>query len=68
MIYQRFGKWWGRFSLIGLQLVNFLTARLRPKRMTRTVRASLLALRGYFLMMLFLVPYRVAGPAGIPGR
>ena len=25
MIYQRFGKWWGRFSLIDLQLVNFLT-------------------------------------------
>jgi Mn2+/Fe2+ NRAMP family transporter len=25
MIYQRFGTWWGRFSLIDLQLVNFLT-------------------------------------------
>ncbi len=25
MIYKRFGKWWGRFSLIDLQLVNFLT-------------------------------------------
>uniref|UniRef100_Q02D85 Natural resistance-associated macrophage protein n=1 Tax=Solibacter usitatus (strain Ellin6076) TaxID=234267 RepID=Q02D85_SOLUE len=25
MIYQRFGKWWGRFSLVDLQLVNFLT-------------------------------------------
>jgi NRAMP (natural resistance-associated macrophage protein)-like metal ion transporter len=25
MIYQRFGKWWGLFSLIDLQLVNFLT-------------------------------------------
>src|SRR5579884_3906333 len=25
MIYQRFGSWWGRFSLIDLQLVNFLT-------------------------------------------
>ena len=25
MIYQRFGKWWGRFSLADLQLVNFLT-------------------------------------------
>src|ERR1700676_4234548 len=25
MIYERFGKWWGRFSLIDLQLVNFLT-------------------------------------------
>jgi len=25
MIYRRFGKWWGRFSLIDLQLVNFLT-------------------------------------------
>src|SRR5260221_1577037 len=25
MIYQRFGKWWGRFSLIDLQVVNFLT-------------------------------------------
>src|SRR5260370_23162436 len=25
MIYQRFGKWWGRFSFLDLQLVNFLT-------------------------------------------
>jgi Mn2+/Fe2+ NRAMP family transporter len=25
MIYQRFGKWWGAFSLFDLQLVNFLT-------------------------------------------
>jgi Mn2+/Fe2+ NRAMP family transporter len=25
MIYQRFGKWWGRFSLIDLELVNFMT-------------------------------------------
>jgi Mn2+/Fe2+ NRAMP family transporter len=25
MIYQRFGKWWGRFSLFDLQLVNFFT-------------------------------------------
>jgi Mn2+/Fe2+ NRAMP family transporter len=25
MIYQRFGHWWGLFSLIDLQLVNFLT-------------------------------------------
>ncbi len=25
MIYQRFGKWWGLFSLFDLQLVNFLT-------------------------------------------
>jgi Mn2+/Fe2+ NRAMP family transporter len=25
MIYQRFGKWWGRFSLADLELVNFLT-------------------------------------------
>ena len=25
MIYRRFGKWWGLFSLIDLQLVNFLT-------------------------------------------
>jgi len=25
MIYRRFGKWWGRFSLFDLQLVNFLT-------------------------------------------
>ncbi|HLK14171.1 MAG TPA: Nramp family divalent metal transporter [Fimbriimonadaceae bacterium] len=25
MIYQRFGKWWGVFSLLDLQLVNFLT-------------------------------------------
>jgi Mn2+/Fe2+ NRAMP family transporter len=25
MIYRRFGKWWGRFSLVDLLLVNFLT-------------------------------------------
>ena len=25
MIYQRFGKWWGLFSLMDLELVNFLT-------------------------------------------
>jgi Mn2+/Fe2+ NRAMP family transporter len=25
MIYQRFGRWWGLFSLIDLELVNFLT-------------------------------------------
>lgn len=25
MIYQRFGKWWGRFSLVDLLFVNFLT-------------------------------------------
>jgi Mn2+/Fe2+ NRAMP family transporter len=25
MIYKRFGKWWGRFSLFDLQLLNFLT-------------------------------------------
>ena len=25
MIYKRFGKWWGRFSLVDLQLVNFMT-------------------------------------------
>jgi len=25
MIYQRFGKWWGLFSLIDLQVINFLT-------------------------------------------
>ncbi len=25
MIYQRFGKWWGMFSLLDLEIVNFLT-------------------------------------------
>jgi Mn2+/Fe2+ NRAMP family transporter len=25
MIYQRFGRWWGMFSLVDLPLVNFLT-------------------------------------------
>jgi len=25
MIYQRFGRWWGLFSLVDLELVNFLT-------------------------------------------
>ncbi len=25
MIYERFGKWWGHFSLLDLLAVNFLT-------------------------------------------
>jgi Mn2+/Fe2+ NRAMP family transporter len=25
LIYQRFGRWWGLFSLVYLQLLNFLT-------------------------------------------
>jgi hypothetical protein len=40
-------------------------ARLGPMQLTRTVRLSLMALRGYFILMLMLVVYHVLGAAGI---
>ena len=42
-------------------------AQLGPMRMTRTVRWSLVALRGYLVLMLLLVAYHVAGMAGLFG-
>ena len=42
-------------------------ARLGPMAMTRTVRWSLVALRGYLVLMFLLVVYHVAGLAGILG-
>jgi hypothetical protein len=40
-------------------------SRLGPMRLTRTVRVSLMALRGYFILMLMLVVYHVLVAAGI---
>jgi hypothetical protein len=40
-------------------------SRLGPMRLTRTVRMSLMALRGYFILMLMLVVYHVLVAAGI---
>jgi hypothetical protein len=43
-------------------------AALGPMPLTRSVRWSLLSLRGYLLLMLVLVLYRVASLAGMVGR
>jgi hypothetical protein len=43
-------------------------AGLGPMRMTRTVRVSLLALRGYLMLMLLLVVYHVLELAGLLGH
>jgi hypothetical protein len=40
---------------------------LGPMPMTPSVRISLLALRGYLILMTVLVAYHVLGLAGIPG-
>jgi hypothetical protein len=40
-------------------------SRLGPMRLTRTVRVSLMALRGYLILMLMLVVYHVLVAAGI---
>jgi hypothetical protein len=40
-------------------------SRLGPMKLTRTVRVSLMALRGYFILMLMLVVYHVLVAAGI---
>lgn len=39
MIYQRFGKWWGRFSLFDLLLVNFFTLVTEFAAISLTLRA-----------------------------
>ena len=41
------------------------TEHLRPMRMTRAVRMSLLALRGYLLLMFALLAFRVLQLAGM---
>ena len=41
------------------------TEHLGPMRMTRTVRACLLALRGYLLLMFILLAFRVLQLAGV---
>ena len=42
------------------------TKHLGPMRMTLAVRISLLALRGYLVLMMSLLLYHVLGLAGLP--
>jgi hypothetical protein len=44
------------------------TKHLGPMRMTRAVRISLLALRGYLVLMMLLLLYHVLGLAGLFGK
>ncbi len=44
------------------------TATLGPMRMTPSVKLSLLALRGYLVLMMLLVLYHVIDLAGVLGR
>jgi len=44
------------------------TANLGPMLMTRSVRFSLFALRGYLVLMMLLVFYHVLGIAGVSAR
>jgi hypothetical protein len=44
------------------------TQHLGPMPMTPVVRMSLLALRGYLLLMMFLVLYHVLDLAGVLGK
>jgi hypothetical protein len=44
------------------------TKHLGPMRMTPTVRISLLALRGYLMLMMLLLLYHVLGLAGLLGK
>lgn len=44
------------------------TEHLGPMRMTPAVRISLLALRGYLVLMMMLVLYRVLELAGVFGK
>jgi Mn2+/Fe2+ NRAMP family transporter len=57
MIYQRFGPWWGMFSLVDPQLVNFLTWV-----------TSLMVLRLSLILMMFLVLHHVLDLAGVFGQ
>src|ERR1700758_159580 len=54
MIYQRFGKWWGRFSLADLLLLNFLT-------LVTEFAAIALAARHLGLAPSVVVPLSAAG-------
>jgi Mn2+/Fe2+ NRAMP family transporter len=54
MIYERFGKWWGRFSLLDLLLVNFLT-------LITEFAAISLALQAMGVTPLVSVPVSAAG-------
>lgn len=54
MIYQRFGKWWGRFSLFDLLAVNFLT-------LITEFAAISLALRAVGISPWIAVPVSAAG-------
>jgi hypothetical protein len=44
------------------------TKHLGPMRMTPAVRISLLALRGYIMLMMLLLLYHVLGLAGLLGK
>jgi hypothetical protein len=44
------------------------TKHLGPMRMTPVVRVSLLALRGYLVLMMLLLLYHVLGLAGLLGK
>ena len=44
------------------------TSALGPIKMTRSVRLSLLALRGYLILMILLVFYHVIDLAGLVGH
>ncbi len=44
------------------------TSRLDPMRLTRSVRFSLLTLRGYLILMAMLVTYHALDLAGVLGR
>ena len=57
MIYQRFGKWWGRFSLVDLLFVNFLTlvTEFAAISLAFSATRSLAGHRG---------AYRCSGPRG----
>jgi hypothetical protein len=44
------------------------TKHLGPMRMTPAVRISLLALRGYLVLMMLLLLYHVLGLAGLLGK
>jgi Mn2+/Fe2+ NRAMP family transporter len=60
MIYRRFGKWWGRFSLFDLLLVNFLT-------LVTEFAAVALAADRLGLSPLIAVPLAAAALVGLVG-
>ncbi len=60
MIYRRFGKWWGRFSLFDLLLVNFLT-------LVTEFAAVALAADKLGLSPLIAVPLAAAALVGLVG-